>query len=238
MRLDKYLCLKALGTRSQVRDMIRSGRVSVNGQVARDGAAHIRPELDQVSCDGQPQSMQTEYHLMLNKPEGVLTAARDSKQKTVLELLPPHLKKSQCMPIGRLDKDTTGLLLFTTDGQMNHLLLSPRRQVDKVYVAKVRDELNTAHIQAFEMGLALSDFTALPARLEILEPKMARITVCEGKFHQIKRMFEAVGNEVLFLHREAFGGVCLDPALEKGQWRELTGAELALLREKAGMTHE
>ncbi len=238
MRLDKYLSQKALGTRSQVRELVKAGRVTVNGVCARDSAMHIDPEKDQVICDGQAQDMKTEYHIMLCKPAGVLTAARDKKQKTVLDLLPPLFRAAQCMPIGRLDKDTTGLLIFTTDGQLNHLLLSPKRHVDKVYTVTVRDELKPSDIGAFQAGLTLSDFKTLPAGLDILEPKKARVTVHEGKFHQVKRMFEAVGNEVLTLHRDSFGGIELDPRLEKGQWRELTKDELALLREKAAINHE
>jgi pseudouridine synthase len=218
--------------------MVKSGRISINGVCARDAAAHIDPTRDLVTCDGQKQDMKTDYHLMLYKPEGLLTAARDKKQPTVFDLLPPLYRAAECMPIGRLDKDTTGLLLFTTDGQLNHLLLSPKRHVDKTYLAVLRDELKSSDIAAFEQGLELSDFTALPAKLEMLAPKQARITVHEGKFHQIKRMFEAIDNKVEILHREAFGGITLDTTLKKGEWRELTEKELNLLREKAATKHE
>ena len=229
---------KALGTRSRVRDMVKAGRVKVNGIIVKDAALHITPEKDSVVFDGQEQDMKTDYHVMLNKPAGLLTAARDKKQPTVFDLLPPLYKAADCMPIGRLDKDTTGLLIFTTDGQLSHLLLSPKCHVSKVYTAILRDELKKEDAAAFEEGLRLSDFQALPAKLEILAPKKARVTVREGKFHQIKRMFEAVGNEVEELHREAFGGVELDERLKKGEWRELTREELALLNEKAAKKHE
>lgn len=218
--------------------MVRAGRVSVNGTIVKDAAMHIDPERDRVVSDGQTQDMKTAYHVMLYKPEGLLTAARDKKQPTVFDLLPPVFRAAGCMPIGRLDKDTTGLLLFTTDGQLSHLLLSPKRHVQKGYVATLREEIKAEDAAAFEQGLQLSDFQALPAKLEILEPKKARVTVREGKFHQIKRMFEAVGNEVETLHRESFGGIGLDESLKKGEWRELKEAELALLYEKAAGKHE
>lgn len=224
---------KAYGTRSAVQAAVRAGRVSVNGAVVRDPSTHVTLGQDEVLFEGQKVDDRTAYHIMLHKPEGVLTAARDKKQPTVMDLLPPLYRAAACMPVGRLDKDTTGLLLFTTDGQLSHLLLSPKRHVDKVYLAAVRDALKPEDATAFEAGLALSDFTALPARLEILSPHTARVTVREGKFHQVKRMFEAIGNEVLQLHREAFGGVHLDPALPKGAFRDLTERETALLYAQA-----
>lgn len=230
MRLDKFLADKGLGTRKDVRGMVKSGRVLLNGAAPLSAAVHITPETDCVALDGVPIEMKTAYHLMLFKPEGVLTAARDKKQKTVMDLLPPLFAAAGCMPIGRLDKDTTGLLLFTTDGQLSHLLLSPKRRVEKVYRASVKKALTPLDAEAFSKGLKLSDFTALPAELNILSPFEARVTVFEGKFHQIKRMFESLGNEVTALHRESFGGIALDETLAKGGYRELTEDEVARLR--------
>ena len=154
-------------------------------------------------------------------------------------LLPPVYSSIECMPVGRLDKDTTGLLVLTCDGEMNHRLLAPGRHVDKVYEARVTGRLTEKEKEAFAAGLDLSDFTAQPAELEILEAgeaeSRARVTVAEGKFHQIKRMFSATGHEVLTLHRSRFGPLALDPALAEGEWRELTDEELAALRAAAGM---
>ena len=172
---------------------------------------------------------------MLHKPAGLLTAARDKKQPTVMDLLPEVYGAIGCMPVGRLDKDTTGLLLLTTDGELNHRLLSPGRHVDKTYLAQVDGPLEARHVAAFAAGLSLSDFDAQPSELVILGPQTGRVTVHEGKFHQIKRMFSAVGREVTKLHRESFGSLTLDPALPEGAWRELTDAELAALYRDAQM---
>ena len=172
---------------------------------------------------------------MLYKPAGLLTAARDAKQPTVMDLLPPVYRGIGCMPVGRLDKDTTGLLLLTTDGELNHRLLSPGRHVDKRYRAVVDGELTDKDAEVFAAGMDLGDFTAQPAKLTILNPSLAEVVISEGKFHQVKRMFAAAGHEVLQLHRSAFGPLELDPALQEGQWRELKPEELEALREAAGM---
>jgi 16S rRNA pseudouridine516 synthase len=176
---------------------------------------------------------------MLNKPAGLLTAARDRKQPTVMDLLPGEYAGIGCMPVGRLDKDTTGLLLLTCDGEMNHRLLAPGRHVDKVYRASVSGRLTEREVLVFAEGLELSDFRAKPAELRILtageESSEAEVTVTEGKFHQVKRMFSAIGHEVLTLRRLRFGPLTLDEALSEGQWRELTEGELRLLRQAAGM---
>ena len=173
-------------------------------------------------------------HLMLHKPAGLLTATTDARQKTVMDLLPEELKRRALGPVGRLDKDVTGLLLLTDDGQLAHRLISPKWTVEKVYLARVEGALDASDIQAFQAGIALSDFTARPARLEILEPDLGRLTITEGKFHQVKRMFAARGKPVLRLHRESVGGVSLDSALECGKFRPLTaeeeGALYALVR--------
>ena len=180
--------------------------------------------------------------MLLHKPAGLLTAARDKKQPTVMDLLPPVYGAIGCMPVGRLDKDTTGLLLLTTDGELNHRLLAPGRHVDKTYLAVTDGELNSGHIAAFKAGLVLSDFTAAPAQLEIIEStphrSVARVTVHEGKFHQIKRMFEAIGQTVIQLHRESFGPLVLDDDPALGCWRELTADELHAIRRAASMETE
>ena len=167
MRLDRLLTTLAVGSRSQVKTMLRAGRVTVNGQVVRSADAHVQPG-DRLTLDQQPLDARTTRHVLLNKPCGVLTAARDSKQPTVLDLLPPAYRACGCMPVGRLDKDTSGLLLLTTDGELAHRLLSPKRHVWKCYEATVDGPLNAQDTAAFAAGLELSDFTALPAELEIL----------------------------------------------------------------------
>ena len=176
---------------------------------------------------------------MLHKPAGLLTAARDRKQPTVMDMLPEAYAAMGCMPVGRLDKDTTGLLLLTTDGELNHRLLSPKRHVWKTYEAEVDGPLNQTDVEAFAAGVPLSDFTALPAEMEILSSgpllAVARVRVHEGKFHQIKRMFEARERTVLRLTRLSFGPLALDPMLEPGEWRELTEAEIAALYRDAAM---
>lgn len=231
MRLDKFLSLEGRCTRSGAKEWLRRGRVSVNGQLVRDGAHCVDPEKDEIALDGEALLYRREMHILLNKPAGVLTAADDPRRETVLDLLPPACRALSCMPVGRLDLDTEGLLILTTDGQLAHRLLAPKNGVEKVYLAEVDGALCAADVSAFAQGLALSDFTARPARLEILPPgNIGRVTVCEGKFHQVKRMFLARGRTVTHLKRLSFGGVQLDESLAPGQWRELTAGELETLR--------
>ena len=238
MRLDRWLVTLGVGSRSEVQRMLRRGAVTVNGLPVTDPAFSCDPDACALTLHGAPVDGRLVRHVMLHKPAGLLTAARDKKQPTVMDLLPPVYAAIGCMPVGRLDKDTTGLLLLTCDGEMNHRLLAPGRHVDKTYLAEVDGPLTEAEVRAFAAGLTLSDFTAVPAQLEILssgESSLARVTVHEGKFHQVKRMFSAVGREVTQLHRERFGSLRLDEALAPGAWRELTEEELRALRQDAQM---
>ena len=235
MRLDRWLATVSAGSRSEVRQWIRGGKVAVNGRVILDPALSFESEQDRLSVNGRELDGRVTRHVMLHKPAGILTAARDAKQPTVMDLLPPVYGSIGCMPVGRLDKDTTGLLVLTCDGELNHRLLSPSRHVDKRYRALVEGELGEKDIEAFASGMDLGDFTAQPARLTILKPSLAEVVISEGKFHQVKRMFSAAGHEVLELHRCAFGPLELDPSLAEGQWRELTAEEEKALREAAGM---
>ena len=232
MRLDRLLTTLAVGSRSQVKTMLRAGRVTVNGQVVRSADAHVQPG-DRLTLDQQPLDARTTRHVLLNKPCGVLTAARDPKQPTVLDLLPPAYRACGCMPVGRLDKDTSGLLLLTTDGELAHRLLSPKRHVWKCYEATVDGPLNAQDAAAFAAGLELSDFTALPAELEILrsspQEAVAQGRVREGKFHQVRRMFAARGRTVTALRRLSLGPLTLDASLQPGEYRELTVQELTEL---------
>jgi len=231
MRLDKFLSLLAVCSRSESKALVRSGRLTVDGVAAKTPAQAIDPEKNDIRLDGEKLLYRPFLHLMMNKPSGLLTAARDSRQPTVMDLLPPSAVTQGCMPVGRLDKDTEGLLLFTTDGQLGHRLLSPKKGVQKVYRAQVDGPLTQEHVEAFSKGLELSDFTALPAKLEIAEddPCVGFVTVQEGKFHQVKRMFAACGRQVLFLKRLSFGTIPLDESLAPGEYRELTEEETRIL---------
>ncbi len=239
MRLDRWLTALGVGSRSQVHKLIRAGQVQVDGKTVSDPSSGCDAARAALVLSGQPIDGRLTRHVMLNKPAGLLTAARDKKQPTVMDCLPPVYAALGCMPVGRLDKDTTGLLLLTTDGELNHRLLSPTRHVDKVYRAAVNGPLTAAEADAFARGLRLSDFDALPARLDILDScaseATALVTVREGKFHQIKRMFAAVSREVTALHRLSFGPLTLDEALAPGQWRELTDDEIRGLYQAASL---
>ncbi len=237
MRLDKLLSRLGVSSRSGCRELLRAGRVAVNGEAVRSGAFDV-PEGARVTLDGRALDCRMDRWIMMNKPAGVLTAREDKRQQTVMDLLPDVYSALGCMPVGRLDKDTTGLLLLTTDGELAHRLISPARHVDKVYEAWVEGCLDQKDAAAFAAGLPLGDFTALPAKLEILSPNRGRVTVQEGKFHQVKRMFAAVGKPVMHLHRLRFGPLLLDEDLEAGGCRELKEEETAALYAAAGMTHE
>lgn len=235
MRLDRWLVTLGVGSRSEMQKLIKRGGVLVDGALVREPDRQVDENHSALTVNGQPMDGRLTRHVMLHKPAGLLTAARDKKQPTVMDLLPESYAAIGCMPVGRLDKDTTGLLLLTTDGELNHRLLSPGRHVDKTYLAQVDAPLDESHVAAFAQGLHLSDFDAQPAHLEIVAPQTGRVTVHEGKFHQIKRMFSAVGREVTQLHRETFGSLTLDPALPEGAWRELTEQELSALYADAQM---
>lgn len=241
MRLDKLLAMLGEGTRTQVRDMVRAGRVTVDGAVVRDAGLQVDAESAVVAVGGRVLSYKSVRHVMLNKPQGTLTAARDKKQPTVMDLLPPLYAAMDCMPAGRLDKDTEGLLVITSDGQLAHRIISPKHDVGKVYFARADGPLGEKDVEAFAQGLHISDsdgeFDARPARLEILsvseKESEARVRVTEGKYHQVKRMFASRGVQVTYLKRLQIGALKLDPALAPGAWREMTDEEVALLEQEA-----
>lgn len=241
LRLDRLLTTLALGSRKDVQLLIRSGRIAVNQATVKDPSGHVHIG-DTISLDGKTIDARITRHIMLNKPCGILTAARDAKQPTVLDLLPDVYRSCGCMPVGRLDKDTSGFLILSTDGELAHRLLSPKREVWKCYEAVVDGPLNEADVQAFKAGLSLSDFDALPATLEILSSAStsatARVWVCEGKFHQVRRMFAARNRTVVKLKRLSIGPLTLDETLQPGEYRELTAEELLLLEEAVQIKKE
>lgn len=241
MRLDRLLCMLGEGTRTQVREMVRAGLVTVDGQAARDGGMQVDAQASVVCVGGRALSYKPVRHVMLNKPQGVLTAARDGRQRTVMDLLPPMYAAMGCMPAGRLDKDTEGLLVITSDGRLAHRIISPRHEVGKVYWARVDGPLEQADVEAFAAGLHICDgdgeFDAKPAHLVIeragSEESEARVRVTEGRYHQVKRMFAARGVHVVALRRLQIGALALDPALAPGQWREMTDEEVKRLTQEA-----
>jgi 16S rRNA pseudouridine516 synthase len=230
VRLDKLLSSLSLGSRSDVARLIRQGRVTVGGKAVSDAGERV-DEGAEIALDGSLIDARQTRFVMLNKPAGILTAARDKKQPTVMDLLPPVYSSLSCMPVGRLDKDTIGLLLLTTEGEIAHRLLSPKRHVWKTYEAKCEGRLTDESTRRIAEGLPLDDMVCLPAKLEILAAEdaesLCRLTLREGKFHQVKRMLEACGCPVTRLKRLSFGSLTLDEALAEGEWRELTEAEIA-----------
>jgi 16S rRNA pseudouridine516 synthase len=228
-RLDKFLCDCGAGTRSQIKEMIKAGRVSVDGRTEKDGGKKIDPEKQQVLLDGMPMESTGQLVLMLNKPAGFVTATTDAKERTVMELLPPELKNKDLKPVGRLDKQTEGLLLFTNDGALLHRLISPKKQIPKVYYARHEGTATNEDVQAFAQGLTLGDGTeCLPAELKPLGAGESLITVCEGKYHQVRRMMASRGMPVDYLERKQEGGLILGD-LPRGVVRLLTTEEIQSL---------
>lgn len=232
IRLDKYLADMGLGTRSELKKIIRSGRVQVDGIPAKKPEEKIDFEKQVVTLDGEVICYQKLEYYMLHKPAGVVSATRDNKEKTVLDLLEGQ-KRKDLFPVGRLDKDTEGLLLLTNDGNLAHRLLAPGKHVDKVYFAKIEGAVTEEDVQVFAQGVDIGDEdVTLPAKLNIQksgEESEIFLTIQEGRFHQVKRMFEAVGKKVTYLKRMSMGGLQLDETLLPGCYRPLTKEELEKL---------
>ena len=225
-RLDKFLCDSGAGTRSQVKQILKSGRVTVDGKTERDNSRKIDPQRNTVCLDGEVLGGSRRVVVMLNKPAGFVTATEDKLERTVMELLPPHMKHLDLKPVGRLDKATEGLLLFTNDGDLLHRLISPKNEVPKVYYARHEGHAQPEDIEAFAAGLTLRDGTVcLGAKLEPIGPGESLITVCEGKYHQVRRMMASRGMTVLYLERRQEGGLTLG-GLPRGEVRELTENEV------------
>ena len=228
-RLDKFLCDSGAGTRSQVKLILKAGRVTVDGKVERDNSRKIDPEKQVVCLDGERLGGWQRWVVMLNKPAGFVTATEDPADRTVMELLPAELKNKELKPVGRLDKATEGLLLFTNDGDLLHKLISPKNEIPKIYYARHEGQAGETDIAAFAEGLVLRDGTeCLPAKLEPLGPGESLITVCEGKYHQVRRMMATRGMPVDYLERREEGMLTLGN-LPRGQVRLLAEDEIAAL---------
>ncbi len=233
-RLDKFLAECGVGSRSQVKVILKAGRVAVDGTVIRDSAQKIDPQTQNITFDGESLGGRSRMAVMLNKPAGYVTATEDKNDRTVMELLPKEYAHQDLKPVGRLDKATEGLLLFTNDGELLHRLISPKKEVEKVYYAEHEGEAGDEDVQAFSDGLTLRDGThCLSARLEPLGPGKSRITVCEGKYHQVRRMMASRGMTVTYLERQAEGPLILGD-LPRGQVRILTEQELKTLETACG----
>ncbi len=236
MRIDKYLADCGLGSRKTVKALIRGGRVTVNGIVAKSDGMQIDEARDKVIFDGKELIYKRYLYLMLHKPTGVVSATYDARDKTVIDLVPPQYRHFDLFPVGRLDIDTTGLLFLTNDGALAHRLTSPKHHADKVYFAQVAGEVGEADVEQFSNGVRLEDgYLCKSAVLRVLQPgpvSEIELTIREGKFHQVKRMFEAVGKSVLTLKRLSMGGVALDETLKEGELRELTQEEIDTLQQK------
>ena len=234
MRIDKYLADQGMGTRNEIKKALKEGLVTVNGETVTKAGTHVSEE-DTVMWDGMEISYQKYVYFMLNKPAGIISASDDDREPTVVDLI-SEPKRRDLFPVGRLDRDTEGLLLITNDGALSHRLLSPKHHVDKVYFVKVSGILTGSDVDLFRDGLVLTDgLECLPADLEILSVSEdeytsdAEITIREGKFHQVKRMFSSIGAEVIYLKRLSMGPLTLDPDLEPGEYRRLTSEELESL---------
>ena len=232
-RLYKFLTNAGVATRSQVKVILKTGRVRVDGVAVKDGSVKIDPEKQSVTLDGETIGGKRRMVVMLNKPEGFVTSTEDPRDKTVMELLPKEYASQDLKPVGRLDKATEGLLLFTNDGDLLHRLISPKKEVPKIYYAKHEGTATEADVQAFAAGLTLRDGTlCLPAKLEPLGAGESLVTVCEGKYHQVRRMMASRGMTVLYLERRSEGGLELGD-LARGRTRELTETEIQNLENRA-----
>ena len=230
VRLDKFLCDMEIGTRSEVKTLIRKGLVTVNESICKVPEYKIDPHLDKVTCQGNLCAYEAFYYYMLHKPAGYITATTDNKEATVMDLLGEHNRKD-LFPVGRLDKDTEGLLLITNNGALAHKLLSPKKHVPKTYLVSIPEKLYKSQIEALEQGLDIGDDKpTAPSKIKVVDDTTIYLTITEGRFHQVKRMLHAVGSEVLYLKRLTFGPLTLDETLPKGAYRKLNEEEIACLQ--------
>ncbi|RST76457.1 rRNA pseudouridine synthase [Siminovitchia acidinfaciens] len=235
MRIDKLLANMGYGSRKDVKKILKSGKVTINGDAVKDGKFHVNPDEDAVVIFGEEVHYREFIYLMMNKPPGVISATEDLRDQTVIDLLDEQDVVFQPFPVGRLDKDTEGMLLLTNDGQLAHQLLSPKKDVPKTYFAVIDSAVTNEDIEAFMNGVTLDDgYQTKPGKLEIIKSgpySDIELTITEGKFHQVKRMFEAVGKKVIYLKRLSMGPLKLDEDLELGEYRELTDEEVGRLKD-------
>lgn len=233
LRIDKLLANLNYGSRKDVKKIIKEGAVFINNEVIKDPKTHVDPYKDQIFIFGEEIIYREYIYLMMNKPQGVISATEDVKEKTVIDLLSEEHQRFEPFPVGRLDKNTEGLLLLTNDGQLAHRLLSPKKHVPKTYYAKIEGKVTEEDIEAFRKGVILDDgYKTKPGELKILKSgdiSEIELTITEGKFHQVKRMFSAVQKKVVYLKRISMGPLQLDPNLKLGEYRELTDDELKLI---------
>ncbi|MFD2046379.1 16S rRNA pseudouridine(516) synthase [Ornithinibacillus salinisoli] len=231
MRLDKLLANMGFGSRKEVKGLLKKKKVLVNNTLTMDGSMHIEPTKDIVEVDDKIVEYKEYIYIMMNKPPGYISATEDVREKTVIDLLPPDVRRYHPFPVGRLDKDTEGLLLLTNDGKLAHQLLSPKKDVYKTYYARVQGNVTSEDITVFEQGVTLDDgYVTKPAKLNIIVSDTIseiEVKITEGKFHQVKRMFAAVGKKVVYLKRLRMGELKLDSALKPGAYRELEEEELS-----------
>ncbi|NLZ47953.1 MAG: rRNA pseudouridine synthase [Clostridiales bacterium] len=242
-RLDKILSNLGYGSRKEIKGIVRKGLVTVDNQVVKDSGMSVDPEKSEIYIGDEKVIYKKYIYLLMNKPAGVVSATFDNYDETVVDLLEVQHSVFNPFPVGRLDKDTVGFLLLTNDGELNHRLISPKWHVDKVYYAKIDKRVDEKDIKSFQKGVVLDDgYKCLPAKLEILEASEegseVLVTLQEGKFHQVKRMFESVNKKVMYLKRISFGPLKLDENLEEGEYRELTEEELTQLKEAVGLLDE
>ncbi|UKS64375.1 pseudouridine synthase [Rossellomorea marisflavi] len=234
MRIDKMLANMGYGSRKEVKKLLKEGGLQVNGEVVKDGKSHVNPETDTVVLHGEEVQYREFIYLLMHKPPGVISATEDQNDETVIDLLQMEDQIFEPFPVGRLDKDTEGLLLLTNDGQLSHQLLSPKRHVPKTYYARIEGKVTESDVKAFAAGVTLDDgYETKPGKLTILESapqSEIELVITEGKFHQVKRMFEAVGKKVTYLKRISMGPLGLGD-LELGEYRELTEEEVTMLKE-------
>jgi 16S rRNA pseudouridine516 synthase len=235
LRIDKMLANMGFGTRKEVKKLLKSGVVKIDGMIVKDPKTQVNPSEQVVTVRGEEVEYKEFIYLMMNKPPGVISATEDMAEETVIDLLEEEDRVFAPFPVGRLDKDTEGLLLLTNDGQLAHQLLSPKKHVPKTYFAVIDGEVTEEDIESFRHGIVLDDgYKTKPAELVILKSGLrsdVEVTITEGKFHQIKRMFRALGKRVVYLKRIQMGPLALDPSLEVGEYRELTEKEVKMLKQ-------
>ncbi len=225
MRLDKFLSNMGKATRTESGKLARSGKLCVNGTIVKKADIHIDPEKDVISLNGVTVNYKKYTYIMLNKPEGYVSATDDEREKTVLDLLPDEEKRLGLFPCGRLDKNTLGLVILTNDGDSAHRCLSPKHHVDKIYKFECKLPLTAQDVELLEKGVDIGGYFTKPCKIKLYDETSGEITLTEGKYHQIKRMLEAVDNKITYLERLSFGGIYLDNTLERGSWRYLTTDE-------------